>query len=543
MATRTGYLARPLIGGMHTPGISEDLDEGGVAGWPRGYYDIGVRYGAGALVHTWPVASFAVERQGYVAHTYSDDFYHRIHIRPTRIDFGNITPPQTRTVEVWNAFLEAKTLTSITATGSAGGLTFSPSAPMTFQPNQSIVLTLTAGSDVAPTINATFTFNWIGATSAQVRVTGVSIIPVPWRQLIPMSETLAWLTDVQTAMDGTEQTISLRATPRATYAVTLHPKDFTGVQHAFVGGYGRGYAVPSMDEGEPCAVGAGALEILLDTSRGDWREMVMIWVDDDDFEIIEIDSVLSDRLLLKRPVSKSRTGRAYPTAAAILAADPIRTTHGRAKVAVVEANFTFTSGRDLAAVASTVQWNGYDVLMLAPMLHPVTDTFTQHIEILDNATGWPESDRYWDRAKIARPMRWVVNRAQLWQLRKWLHRRRGQWRPFYQPSFEPDFNVAGSGQIGNVLIIKANGYEQQGETKSLAIQTIGGGYTFADILGLTDNGNGTIGLSLSVTLSTVYADVQRVSLMGLKRLATDTVQINHLGGGMSEVITDFLEFQ
>lgn len=540
MATRTGYLASVGISGQVTPGLSADLSRYENDYWPPHAADDALTQ-AGSRSASLPVASHAVGRDGCVTPSYFDDYYNRIHVIPKAIDLGNISPPQVRFVEVWNAFMEPKPLTGISAVGTADGLTFSPAPPMTFQPLQSVVFTLTAGADAAPTVDVVFTFEFTGVSGATLAVVGVSVIPMPWPQMIPMSETLTWLTDIMTARDGTEQRVSLRDTPRQVYLLSVHTADFTGAQHAFVGGYGRSFAVPSMGEGKPCTVGAGATEIVIDTRSGDWREMVMIWSSETSFEVIEIASVLPDRLLLRRPVIVSRKGRAYPTATARLIADPVRTSYGRA--GMIQATVQFINGRDLASAAPALQWSGYDVLLQAPMLNPVDDTMGQRIEVLDNGTSWDIQDRYWSRAKVARPMRWVVNKGGLWRLRGWLHRRRGATLPFYHPSFEPDFQTVGAGAVGNTLQVKANGYEKHGKTKALAITTTTGAWVFADIASVTDGGLGSISLNLGQSLTINYNQIRRISLMGLKRLATDTVQINWLGGEVAEVLTDFLELQ
>lgn len=541
MATRVGNLTTSAASGEVTPGLTGDLASYAADYWPPHGSDAGGTRATGPRVASLPVRSNPQERAGYRATSYFDDFYNRIHVSPTAIDFGNISPPQTRTFTVWNAFVVPKTLLDVAPVGDDAGLGLAPGAPMVFAALKEVTFTLTATADVAPVVDVEFEFEWSGTSSPPITVTGSAVIAVPWPQLVPMVETLTWSTDVMTALDGSEQAASLRDTPRQTYQLTLHPKDFTGAQHAIMGGYGRGFAVPSRDEGQPCSVVAGATQILCDTSLGDWREMAMIWASETDFEIVEIDSVLADRLVLKRPAAGTRAGRVYPTATARMVGDPRRTTYGFA--GMIDVTFEFTRTVDLAAAASPTQWNGYDVLMKSPVLNPLEDTGSQRLEVLDNGTGTPTTDRYWKRAKVARPMRWVVSRAEMWPLRRWLHRRRGQWRLFYHPSFEPDFTAAGSGIVSGALVVLPNGFERYGKTKALAIRKIDGTYVFANITGVTDAGS-TIVLAVSPTLGTLnYTDIDRISLMGLKRLASDTVEINHIGGGTHEVSAEFLELE
>lgn len=543
MAGIVGEMLLGFLWGDVNPAISSDLNDYVPSSYSPAVYDSPEHwFVAGGYSAYRIAASTPWGITGGMLNTFFDDFYNRIHITPQVIDLGNITPPQSRTIEVWNAFLTSKTLASISAAGDASGLTFSPAPPQTLSPLRALDLVLTADQDVAPTVDVTFTLEWTGLPDITIRVTGISVIAVPWKQAIGMQETLAWLTDVMTAKGGTEQAASLRETPRQTYAMTLLPEDYTGTQHAFISGYGRRFAVPSRDEGQPFTVAAGASEVLLDTTQGDWREMVMLWASETDFEVIEIDSVAADRLYLKRPTGAARTGRAFPTAAARLISPPVRTTYARPGGNIACA-FEFANGSDLAADPSAIQWQGLDVLLVPPALHPVEDELQQRIETLDNRTGWAADDRYWSRAKIGRPMRWVVDRPAMWSLRRWLHRRRGMWRPFWHPSFEPDFTVTGSGLVHGTLVVQANGFERYGVLKAIAIRTTTGSWAFADITGVLDLGGGDITLQVDPPLDTLaHSDIARISLMAKKRMADDEVVITHLGGGLHEVRADFLEF-
>ena len=51
---------------------------------------------------------------GVKLNSYLQDYYFRVHVRPSRIDLGNLLSSQTRQVEVWNAHLTSKLLASIT---------------------------------------------------------------------------------------------------------------------------------------------------------------------------------------------------------------------------------------------------------------------------------------------------------------------------------------------------------------------------------------------------------------------------------------------
>jgi hypothetical protein len=108
--------------------------------------------------------------------SYFEDFYFRVHIRPDRIALGSLASEQSRSIEVWNAWLTANPLHAVNATGAEGMTLLGPAPPPTsFAANEARQYVLAVTPNGPPTVNATFTFVF-GLDSGVLRATGRRIV-------------------------------------------------------------------------------------------------------------------------------------------------------------------------------------------------------------------------------------------------------------------------------------------------------------------------------------------------------------------------------
>src|SRR5687768_14340632 len=77
----------------------------------------GALFGSGALVVGAPHSSAAA---GVLTHDFTDDWYYRVHVLPSAIDFGNLQSTQIEEFIVWNAFFDARALTFADITVAPG---------------------------------------------------------------------------------------------------------------------------------------------------------------------------------------------------------------------------------------------------------------------------------------------------------------------------------------------------------------------------------------------------------------------------------------
>lgn len=165
-----------------------------------------------------PISIRNVPKSGVQVRSFFDDYYNRVYFLPAVIDFGPVSNEVSRPLRVWNAHLHPATLEQI-ASSQASGLSLNgPATPVTFKALAVKDWTLTALADGPPSISATFTWYFEGASveTHTIPVTGsrarISPLRPNWRE--PFRVTYEFKTDIMVSHTGKEQRRAVRASPR-----------------------------------------------------------------------------------------------------------------------------------------------------------------------------------------------------------------------------------------------------------------------------------------------------------------------------------------
>lgn len=153
--------------------------------------------------------------------SFTDWFLDGIWRTPNPVDFGNITASKQRTVTIHNTGRAAVSMTAIDVSLIPGLSVISPGLPITVEAFDSVEVLFEVTTTGDPAFDELVTFT-VSGLDVTVRMLGRRVIiynTIPQR---PILERLSWLTDNMVAMDGTEQSFSLRAAPRT--KVTLHER-------------------------------------------------------------------------------------------------------------------------------------------------------------------------------------------------------------------------------------------------------------------------------------------------------------------------------
>jgi hypothetical protein len=251
---------------------------------------------------------------GAADRTFRDDWYHRIHVLPAAIDFGNIVSPVSHPIEVWNAFFSPISLAAMEVAGADGvSLTGQPPPPLVYGGLASRVYTVAASTQGSPVLSARYVFRFSNGASSKLTVSGRRVVVFG---LAPnwaggITERLAWLTDVLESYDGSEQRIRLRSIPRRSFEFQL---DLAGhdvrvletLLHAWAA---RVFAVPVWTDRTvltaPLSAGATAVRVS-DAANADYHAggLVAFWSDNQHHEVGEILSLAGNALTLKQPLSR-----------------------------------------------------------------------------------------------------------------------------------------------------------------------------------------------------------------------------------------------
>lgn len=182
---------------------------------------------AGNFFDNSPIAGFpALTFTGAVGCSFSSDFYNRIYLFPSLIEFGAIGESVSKSGQVWNAHLNSVALSDITVTNGDGLQISGPTAPRTVVSLQVLDYTYTALTDGPATLGAEINFAFGGDVGTYtVTLTGsrAKVWPFPpnWAESYRISYNFK--TAILTTHSGREQRRALRQQPRKTlsHAVSL----------------------------------------------------------------------------------------------------------------------------------------------------------------------------------------------------------------------------------------------------------------------------------------------------------------------------------
>ena len=251
------------------------------------------------------------------AYSFYDIFYNRIHYDPAVMRLGQLLNAQTRTLSVWNAYFEQRTLTAVNETDGEGVSIDVDELPQTFLPLEEKIFKISVSVDGPPVIDTTYTFVWDNNTY-NYHVTGERIVvlafpPTPTTDFI---ERLTWYGTIATAYSGKEQRMALSETPKIsyTYRAQVLDEELQRFDAVMWGWQNRVFAVPVWNSytNTSQGVGVGTTTLFLQDTVGREFEvdrLALIYAGPELFEAVEVQEVLSDRLILKKPLANSWTAR------------------------------------------------------------------------------------------------------------------------------------------------------------------------------------------------------------------------------------------
>lgn len=185
---------------------------------------IGALFGTGGVTFN-PNFNFGLTAAGRYGNHFFWDYYNRVYITPKHIDFGALSGPVVRDVDVWSAWTMGITLTVVLESG-AEGIMLAGDVPRPFKALEDVTYTVTALLDGPPTIDASYQFEFSSGDAPVLTMSGsrakVWPFAVDWSDSYKV--TLGYKTDLWSSRSGKEQRRALRATPRRSLEFTSQTK-------------------------------------------------------------------------------------------------------------------------------------------------------------------------------------------------------------------------------------------------------------------------------------------------------------------------------
>lgn len=502
-----------------------------------------------------PASYVANNFTAYTGSGFNEIFYNRILIEPINLKLDNIIKDETKTIKVWNAYFNSRTLQTIVETGTAGLSLVGDKPPpdVIFSTLQERTYTLSINALGAPEVNASYQFNFLeGAESSTVTVTGSRVVMLPFQARNNAVERLEWLTNIIVYRDGTEQRIRNKAHPRQSFTLSfnLQTKHLTSADNLLYGWRKRAWALPTWSEGRIVAnVTQGATVINVDTTNADFvaGELAMVWQDFENFDVFSIKTLTDSNIELDRGINATYAdAMVAPVKIARLSANPNRLTTGY--LGDLSTKYTILSNSNFPKDTPPAEeiYLGVDVYLTGPLLNPdfVEDSYHSEVNVVDYKTGSRAFFSPWTNTKIYREFRIVLDSLEeVWNFKKWLAKREGKLVPFYMPTFENNLNlVLKTGAITSPLVIKSEQHISQGNTRiHIAVKLKDGTWLFRTVTGFSEDGNGDTLAAIDVSLNVDASEIEFISFMGLKRLSSDLIQINWTSNCVAEVTVPIIE--
>ena len=502
---------------------------------------------ASSVISNVPVGQNNKQRIKFVStQNYFSDYYNRIHIAPSALALGNVASEQVNAVTVWNAYLIPKTFMSIDGLQEGISLSGQFETPLKFTGLQERLWNVSIKPDGPSSIDAVLTWNF-GIDLPKLHITGTRIITFGW--LVdwskPVVENLQWLTDILQSQTGYEQRRSLRLSPRISYNVELLLYD-TERQYfdlAMIGWGAKTFAIPVWPQQQwlKTAHAIGGLIIYCDTTNRNFRANRLAILRGQtafDNETVEVESVLPDRLILKRPMQKAwgKGTCLSPAVTAQLDQQP-QLSKRNDKIMRTSVSLNVTEPVDHPAQFPTSIYRGYPILEEKPNeQNDLTHSYERLLHSIENKTGFGLKT---DLAKAAFGLYqydWMTyGRKQQAALRSLFYALRGSQKAIWLPTFSADLTVKAVISANSKTIdIVWCGYSRfaQGQTgrQDIQITLRNRSVLYRRIIASAEINTTTERLELDQAFVNQIniADVINISFISLCRLSNDNLSIEHI---------------
>lgn len=375
----------------------------------------------------------------------------------------------------------------------------------------------------------------------------VTLLSIPSEA--PVSERYSWKTNILPANDGSEEPHQVRNLPRRRYDYTL-PANANEYQRAFNTLYGSRdalWAVPLWTEAQSIgAVAASQTNIAATTENYDFRDdsLALLWASPRDFQLVEIQTVNSgpDSLDIYGTTNEFASAWIIPVRLGHLVGEVGRGTNSHNGVYRVA--FDLEDLVDIS-VSAPPQYLSSDIYFDEWLFSGTnfSDKLIQVVDYVDEELGVVSYRSPWTNGRVSRPfLKLLKNPAEVYAFKQFLHRRAGRYRRFWQPSFDADLRLGSTGTITTTLRVHRDDYQTHASARThIAIEDSDHNWYPRIVTDIQLSGSEYYDLTLDSPLNLDASAILRISYLGLKRLETDVVDFDWIGGGVCQIQVRLLE--
>ncbi len=547
MAVIQSQSVNRVLGGLSNPYVSADLDS---FSWVpvAGLSIAGISPSGGApMVSNWPITASGRSITAQRVSAWVDDWYHRIHISPQRLDLGNVVSAQSSPVSLWNAYLQPRPLNAIDGLDEGIEISGQADVPLLFPALKELIWQVTVTPDGQPVLDTTLAWQFEGDITAALRITANRIIAwtfVPdWGDGI--EETLTASTDILQSESAVSQRRQLRLAPRREFSGPMYAegRERQYLDLALFGWSDRIWAMPIWPDIQllQVAIEVGAESIQCATQHLDFRAGGLAMLRGEDAfttETVEILNVQSTGLQLKRGTQQSWPvgSRLYPVRTAQLQSEPELT---KLTDRLIEATVQFlvVEECDWPEWLPTTLYRGRPVWDRRPDdSENLTNSAQRLRSTLDSGMAQPLiTDSALRALQLLGQRHLDLGREARALVRSFIYGMRGRQRAVWVPSHMDDLTLAATASaVATTLDVANIGYTRFSNGKpgrrDIRIELWNGTVLMRRITGAIELDGQTERLALDAALGIDLqpGDVARISWMNLCRFEADAQRIEHM---------------
>lgn len=510
----------------------------------------------GSMTPGTPVAN-PTEFAGLHVQMPEDDWFERLILRPGQINAGVVLSNATFEVEIFNSYRRApKILTDFdNYVDDSVEIVNLPALPHTFQPLDSYVFDLRILAEGPPRIRGFLQFSF-SLVDLPLLLAGQRGILIPNPPESPFKERLQFVTDVIELADGREKRVSLRAVPRQIFDLDMRLTDVPRqlLNNTLFGSQSSLVQVPVWYEATvltaPAAEGDDTL-LVEETDFRDFRadSLLVVYEDEQNYEVLEIESFTSTTITLKSTLFRSFTAGAqvmpvrkgYLAASARGSKEAINLQSTRIEFRVTDNSIDHSDTGGFSSFEGKVLLDDPNVINGTQQ-----EALQRNLIELDNQTGILVVDSDWEVSRRTSSKIFLATSHQrLWEIRQLLHALRGRQVSFFIPTFFADLTPTAAVTSGAVVIQVANaGYtkfvrgRQPADVLRLLLKD--GTSVVRRIVDSMDLGTTDEQITVSAPwgVDAAVEEIARVEIVEKARLDSDEISLVHidaLGNAQVEV--------
>jgi hypothetical protein len=369
---------------------------------------------------------------------------------------------------------------------------------------------------------------------------------LPFPAMVGATENIEFKTEIQQAIDSTEERQQLRVLPRQTlnYQFPITKDRMASAFNTEYDAVTENWAVPLWAEGQSVGnVLANATSIACDTTIHDLREnsLALLRTTDNLWQIVEIGSITRSSVNVTNALIYQANARIYPVRIGWIS-DPItRDVSGIFQLSSIK--FNIDDIRDVPEIVPD-QFLDNDIYFTCPLLggESLSRSIQSRLDIVDQDLGVIARRTLWSNARYSTPLYQLLkNKQEVFDYRGFLSRAQGKFRSFWLPSFEANMRVVSTGTITTTLLIKPDCYLDYAPRIHIAIKTTDGTWHPFITSNPTIVAGGNIQLTLDHALNLDASAIKKISYLGLYRLDTDSIDLTFIGKNRARTQVNIIE--